>query len=171
MGLSNDEKQLLSNGIVEIAMAFIKTKKIDCIFIEERNLGKEKKKNASIILTIIYNELLSLEENNNINQLVKEFRVKHNINVEFRDYDTYDLGLFDLYHNQVSPSYRYKANCRPYCLKNRLYDRTGKYQQLQDVYFNNCLGRKRKDKVVGVLPIGDIKKLLRTKSETPSRVA
>ena len=76
---------------------------------------------------------------------------------------TYNFGLLDLFSNhQNRYTCKFESNCKPYCLPHRLYDKAGKYKQLQDAYF----GKPESERVVvSFLPIQDIKKRILARQE------
>lgn len=158
-----ENQELIMNDVVDVVMFFVKTGKVDAVFLEEKNF-KKISKDSGIVLTITYYEALSFDEDRKIKQILSDFTIKHNINISFICYDTYNFGLLDLCSNhQNKYTGEFKPNCRPYCLRNRLYDRNGKYKQLQEAYF----GRTESEQVaVGFLPIPVIKKRILDKQET-----
>ena len=160
-----ENQELIMNDIVDVVMFFVKTGKVDAVFLEENNFGGLGKGKPSIFLTVTYKKALSFEEGRKIKQILSDFTIKHNINISFVCYDTYNFGLLDLCSNhQNKYTGEFKPNCRPYCLRNRLYDRNGKYKQLQDAYF----GKPESERVVvSFLPIPVIKRRILAKEETP----
>ena len=170
MNILNCNNESMLNEFVDIVMSFIVTGKVDSIFLEEKNLRDSSVGEPSVFLTIIENISLSLGDERRIKELIKKFEEKYSIKIVFSCYDTCNFGLFDLYSNhQDEYTYKFEPNCIPYCLQNRLYDRTGKYKVLQETYEKN-VRRKPNKTVVSVLPIGEIKKriLARNDSELTS---
>lgn len=163
MGLSNDEKQLLSNGIANIVAECVKTKKIDCFFIDVIK-DAESAGMQIITLSVIYNRWINFEEQGKINDLIMLLQEKMNLNIKLDYKFSDDYGLYDLCNYRIPKENSYYQ----FCLGEILYINSERFRYLQELSRKNS---KQESTVVSILPIGDIKTLLRTKSETPNRVA
>lgn len=163
MGLSNDEKQLLSNGIANIVTECVKTKKIDVIFIDVIK-DAESAGMQIITLSVVYKDWINFEEQRKINDLIMLLQEKMNLNIKLDYKFSDDYGLYDLCNYRIPKENSYYQ----FCLGEILYINSERFRYLQELSRKNS---KQESTVVSILPIGDIKKLLRTKSETPSRVA
>ena len=160
-----ENQELIMNDIVDVVMFFVKTGKVDAVFLEENNFDGLGKGKPSIFLTVTYKKALSFEEGRKIEEIFNNFTRKHNINIGFVCYDTYNFGLLDLFSNhQNRYTCKFESNCKPYCLPHRLYDKAGKYKQLQDAYF----GKPESERVVvSFLPVSVIKKKILARQEIP----